>query len=222
MTDLTVLVIDDDFHIADLHAHLVAETPGFRSIGTVGTARGALSVIESTAPDLVLLDAYLPDGSGMELIRRIPSDVIAITAANDPSMVRQAIRAGAFGYLIKPFERRLLSELLLSYAAYAEAASSDRPLDQRGVDRLFGLLRPGTKARARTATEQAVLTCVAESGTELSAPEIAERIGVSRATAQRYLGALATERLIVVQLKYGSTGRPEHRYQLAAAQGHRP
>ncbi|RFA22722.1 response regulator [Subtercola boreus] len=217
MTDLSALVVDDDFHIADLHARLVAGAPGFRCVGTAGTARGALSLIDSARPDLVLLDAYLPDGSGIELIRRIEPDVIALTAANDSDTVRRAIRSGAFGFLIKPFEPHLLAEKLVSYAAYAEAVAAPRALNQASVDRLFGMLRPDVKARTRTATEQAVLTCIADSGRELSAPDIAERVGVSRATAQRYLGALATERLITVQLKYGATGRPEHRYRLAAS-----
>ena len=47
---------------------------------------------------------------------------------------------------------------------------------------------------------------------ELSAVDVAERVGVSRATAQRYLSGLAADGSIRVQLNYGSTGRPEHRY----------
>ena len=54
---------------------------------------------------------------------------------------------------------------------------------------------------------QAVLDTIDAAGTELSAPDIAAALDVSRATAQRYLGSLAVEKLIEVQLKYGSTGR---------------
>ena len=51
----------------------------------------------------------------------------------------------------------------------------------------------------------------------LSAPVVAERVGISRATAQRYLSALANEGHLAVELQYGATGRPEHRYRAAIA-----
>ncbi|MFC6258086.1 helix-turn-helix domain-containing protein, partial [Kocuria oceani] len=45
---------------------------------------------------------------------------------------------------------------------------------------------------------------------------IARKVGISRATAQRYLSALAEDGSVEIQLRYGSTGRPEHRYGPAA------
>ena len=47
-----------------------------------------------------------------------------------------------------------------------------------------------------------------------SAGEIAEAVGISRATAQRYLSGLVDEGTIAMQLRYGTTGRPEHRYSV--------
>jgi len=67
--------------------------------------------------------------------------------------------------------------------------------------------------RARSATEKAVLSAL-ESGEDSSAAEVARTVGVSRATAQRYLSALADEGSVSIQLQYGATGRPEHRYGL--------
>jgi two-component system CitB family response regulator len=213
--DLTVLVVDDDFRIARLHEGLVESAPGFRSLGTASSVRAALAVLDAERPDLVLLDAYLPDGSGLDLVRRIEPDVILITAADDAATVRRALRGGAVSYLVKPFAPELLLARLAAYAAYRAGLDTDRPLDQAAVDRAMQALRPGrTATQARPATEQAVLDALAASGDELSAPEIAERVGVSRATAQRYLGALARDRVVDVQLKYGSTGRPEHRYRI--------
>jgi two-component system CitB family response regulator len=56
-----------------------------------------------------------------------------------------------------------------------------------------------------------------EVGAPLSAAEIARKVGISRATAQRYLSALAEDGSVEIQLRYGSTGRPEHRYGPAAS-----
>lgn len=213
--EIPVLVVDDDFYIAQLHTRVVDQTPGFRLVGSVGTARGALSLIESSRPELVLLDTYLPDGSGIELIRHIAPDVIAVTAANEPETVKKALRYGVFSYLVKPFAPAVLQARLASYAlhrAALDAALGAERLDQAAIDRLSGSWRSGTPTRTRATTEQAVLDAVRAAEGELSASQIAAVLGVSRATAQRYLGSLAAEKLIDVQLKYGSTGRPEHRY----------
>ena len=80
----------------------------------------------------------------------------------------------------------------------------------------------GRPSPSRSATEQAVLEQFgADAGAgggsaadhlELSAADVAARVGVSRATAQRYLAALAADGLVTMKLSYGTTGRPEHRY----------
>jgi two-component system CitB family response regulator len=57
-------------------------------------------------------------------------------------------------------------------------------------------------------------------GEQYSAADVAARVGVSRATAQRYLSALADDGAVDIQLRYGTTGRPEHRYGIPAATGH--
>jgi two-component system CitB family response regulator len=214
---LGVVVVDDDFRIAGLHGGIVDATPGFALLGTAGTVRATLRLLETARPDLVLLDAYLPDGSGLDLVRRIDPDVIMVTAANDPALVRQALRHGAFSYLVKPFDPAALRARLDSYSAYRSALRSDEPLDQLALDAALASRHPveSNAARPRTATEQAVLDALLAAEGPRSAPEVAEALGVSRATAQRHLGALAAEGFVSLELKYGSTGRPEHRYSLA-------
>ena len=103
-------------------------------------------------------------------------------------------------------------------------------MDQEALERALRILHSGDAAKAaspsRSATEQAVLEQFgAEVGAgtgaaggaevgplELSAADVAARVGVSRATAQRYLAALAADGLVTMKLSYGTTGRPEHRY----------
>jgi two-component system CitB family response regulator len=90
-------------------------------------------------------------------------------------------------------------------------------LDQDAVERAKRALIPGDvtpSSKPRSATEAAVLESLVP-GEQYSAAEVAGRVGVSRATAQRYLSSLADDGAVDIQLRYGTTGRPEHRYGLA-------
>ncbi|MFD6445251.1 response regulator [Promicromonospora sp. NPDC060204] len=213
-----VVVVDDDFHVARLHTRIVESVEGFGVVATAGTAAQAAAVIDAEEPDLVLADIYLPDGSGLDVIARRDVDAIVLSAAVATAAVRKALQRGAFGYLIKPFADDDLTELLRAYGRYRNLVDSQAELDQEAVDRARRVLhgaggRDG--AARRSPTETAVLGALAEAGAALSAPMVADRVGVSRATAQRYLSALAHQGHLVVELRYGSTGRPEHRYRTA-------
>ena len=89
------------------------------------------------------------------------------------------------------------------------------------MERAKRALIPGdvtASARPRSATEAAVLDSL-EPGQQYSAAEVAARVGVSRATAQRYLSSLADDGAVDIQLRYGTTGRPEHRYGVPPGTG---
>lgn len=214
--DLRVLIVDDDFHVAQLHVEYVQSVPGFRALEPVGTAKSALDAVAKQQPDLVLLDVYLPDALGLDLLRTLDTDAFLLTAAAEADAIRKAFRRGALGYLVKPFAAERLGQLLRAYARYRRLLAGQQSIDQNTIERALRGLMPaqGTvNTRARSATEKAVLSAL-ESGEDSSAAEVARTVGVSRATAQRYLSALADEGSVSIQLQYGATGRPEHRYGL--------
>lgn len=226
MTELTVLVVDDDFYVADLHRRQVEQLPGLRALPAVGTVAEVRRVLAERHVDLLLLDVHLPDGSGLDLLREVDVDVFVLSAASDSPTVRRALRRGALGYLIKPFASRTLVDRLRAYQRYRNVLDERSAVDQEALERALRILHSGDAAKAaspsRSATEQAVLEqFAAETGAgggvepgplELSAADVAARVGVSRATAQRYLAALAADGLVTMKLSYGTTGRPEHRY----------
>jgi len=228
--ETTVLVVDDDFRVASVHVGFVEAVAGFRVVGQAGSAAEALRQARDLRPDLVLMDVYLPDGDGLEVVRQLLADpdpatapgaapaVIVISAANDLATVRRAVQLGALHYLVKPFGFAELAERLTNFrqaqeriAALGDAASQD------DVNRLFDLLRPAAtppaeEGRRLAPTLQTVLDAVTARRTDVSAQEIATAIGISRTTAQRALTQLEQSGLVRLELRYGSTGRPEHRY----------
>ena len=224
---IRVVVVDDDFRIAGIHAAYVDKVDGFQAITQAHTAAEAIAAVDRLRPDLLLLDLYLPDEHGLELVARLrrdghpPVDVIVISAAKDADSVRAAMQGGALHYLLKPFGFPALRDKLLSYAQMRSRLSALHEPDQRSVDRIFGALRApdqlaGAKGRSPH-TLEAVERLLVSSGQEVSAAEVAEVTGMSRATAQRYLSHLHEMGRVEIRLRYGSGGRPEHRYRWARA-----
>ena len=219
---IRTLVVDDDFRVAAIHAAYVNKVDGFEVIAEAHTAADAVDAVDRLRPDLMLLDLYLPDEHGLKLVARLrdghpPVDVIVITAAKDADSVRVAMQSGALHYLLKPFSFPVLRDKLLSYAQMRTRLSAVREADQRTVDRVFGALRApdqlaGAKGRS-VHTLEAVEQLLMETADDLSAAEVAERTGMSRATAQRYLSHLHEVGRVDIRLRYGSGGRPEHGYR---------
>lgn len=221
-----VLVVDDDFRVANIHAAFVERTDGFVVVGKEHTAAAALAAAGRLAPDLVLMDVYLPDGSGLDVVRSLleqakPPHVIVISAARELDAVRSAMQLGAIHYLVKPFGYEALAERLESYRRLRSRFERLGPApEQADVDELFHALRtvpatPVRPAKGHSAPTLALVLEAVRSGDEpMSAAQVAEHVGVSRVTAQRYLSYLERHGVLTLQLRYGTSGRPENRYRV--------
>ncbi len=223
---ISVLVVDDDFMVARLHSSVVAREEGFEVAGIASTGTDALRAVEATRPDLVLLDIYLPDMTGLEVLRRLREgggediDVIVISAARDLDTLRTALRGGVFHYLVKPFEIESLQQRLREYAVHRAELDELTEVGQDDVDRVFrvgavaragGLLPKGISQETTDLVLQA-LEAADEDG--LSATECAESTGLSRSSTRRYLEHLVSVGTAEMRPRYGAAGRPERRYRL--------
>ncbi len=199
---IRTLVVDDDYMAASVHRSYVERVHGFEVVGEAHTGRETIELARRLQPDLILLDIYLPDISGLEV---------------------WAMQGGVIHYLVKPFFFDTFRERLEKYAALRARMSRMREADQVEIDRLYALLRAqGTTELPKgisSPTLALVLEVVGEAGEDVTAGDVAERAGISRGTARRYLEFLASSGSLELTLRYGATGRPEHLYRAVPTGG---
>ena len=219
---IRVLVVDDDFMVAKVHRGFVDRVPGFTTVGVAHTGADALAQVGAVRPDLVLLDIYLPDITGLDVLRRLREsgdggpDVLAVTAARDVSTVRSALRGGVVHYVLKPFGFDVLRDRLERYAAVQGRLAGTTDVGQPDVDQLFAAMRmtSAPMPKGLTAdTSRLIADAMRDCPGDLSAEECAERIGLSRVSTRRYLEHFVTAGKAEVRLRYGSAGRPQRRYR---------
>lgn len=229
MKDFSVLVVEDDFRVADINRQYIEAVEGFRVSGTARSGREALDFLAQPdlLPDLVLLDLYIPDMQGLELFRTIRQlypdmDLIAVTAANEAGTVRGLLRGGIFDIIIKPFDSDRFAKTLERYRTFREQTDSASAFTQQEIDRLTGFRSLPSSPPAGGGdlpkgidpiTLGEILGFFEESGTDgITAAELSKEIGTSRSTARRYLEYLVSAGKIRTHLIYGTVGRPERRY----------
>jgi response regulator of citrate/malate metabolism len=150
---IRALVVEDDPLLAEAHRTFVQRVPGFAVAGVAGHGVEALRFVAQHQIDLVLLDFYLPDISGLEVCRSLRAhgaavDVIEVTSARDLDVVRTALAYGVVQYLLKPFSFATFRDRLERYADYRRQMSRAGPA-RVSLPLVGGLGRLGGQAGRR-------------------------------------------------------------------------
>jgi response regulator of citrate/malate metabolism len=225
VTDIRVLVVEDEPLLAQAHKAYTERVPGFAVVGVAHTAREAMAALRHRAGedvDLVLLDFRLPDLHGLDVCRALRAagssvDVLAVTSARDLAVVRTAVSLGVTHYLLKPFTFAAFRDKLERYADYRRQALAEGEVAaQHEVDRMFATLRGAAQHTLPKGLDAQTLNRVLSAlapGSGRSATEVSQQTGISRVTARRYLEYLVTAERAVRTPRYGTPGRPEVEYR---------
>ena len=224
---IRVVIAEDDPQIAEIQQRFLSRIDGFELVGVAHSITEAFDLVEVLKPDLLLLDVYFPDGTGLDLLRDlrakyITTDVILITAAKDVETLREAMHGGVFYFLIKPLIFERLQEALQRYQEHLQKLRDLDQLAQTDIDKLFNS-NPQTgmatqkPERLPKGVDQLTLNKVRQAFIEhptrhFSAEEMGDIIGASRTTARRYLEYLTGTEEAKAEVSYGTVGRPERRY----------
>jgi DNA-binding NarL/FixJ family response regulator len=162
-------------------------------VGESASAAEALRRIPAVHPDLVVLDAELPDGSGVDVCRQVLDHdpvirALILTSSQNDELLFAAIMAGASGYVLKQIPGKDLVD------AVRTVASGQSLLDPAVTDRVLRRIRDGREEPRELATlterEQHILELVAEG---LTNRQIAQRTYLAEKTVKNYVSSLLSK-----------------------------
>ncbi len=171
-------------------AHLVGEEPDLLVVGEAASAAEAMVRIPATRPDVAVLDARLPDGSGIDVCRDIRSAMptvrcLILTSYDDSDALFAAVMAGAAGYLLKEVRGASFVD------AIRQVAAGNSLLDPSVTERLLTRLREGepkdTRLQSLTDREREILTLIADGMTNR---QIGEKLFLAEKTVKNYVSGL--------------------------------
>jgi response regulator of citrate/malate metabolism len=223
MPEWRVLIVEDNPVVARLHHRFMAGLPNFAVVAIAETADQALMLLKNLRPDLILLDLALPGEDGLSLLRRVRAaeddvEVIAVTASRSAKVVRATVHLGVVDYLVKPFTPDRLRQALGEFLHRMAAVRRTR-LDQEDVDLLCASGRVSPRWLPKDLTDsrlEQTRRVLRENGDGLTAQAAADRLGVSRVTARRYLEYLVTAEEARVDYVQHGPGRPRKAYCVRA------
>ncbi|MCH4825965.1 MAG: response regulator [Planococcus sp. (in: firmicutes)] len=220
---IQVYIAEDDFRVANIHEQFLKKIPEVQLLGKASNCQETLKAIQEHKIDLIILDNYMPDGLGIDLIDDIRSlspqtDVILVSAENDKGYIEQAIRKGVKGIIIKPATLERFVSTIVKYIENKKTLQNTHDIDQHFLDDFFGVKlvqKPTIGAKGiDPLTLEKVRDILTGNTLGITAEKMGEQMGASRTTARRYLEHLVTIEECYAELAYGIVGRPERHYYM--------
>jgi two-component system, NarL family, response regulator LiaR len=187
MTPIRVLIVDDHAIVREGLHTLLSEEGEFVVVGEATRGTEALTLVDTLQPDVVLMDLAMPEMDGIETIRRLQQkkakcNILVLTSFSEDQRVRDAIQAGAIGYLLKDV---LKGDLLRAIRAAARGEPTLHPEAQRVLMRQAAA--PVSLLEELTEREMDVLRLIAQGR---SNKEIAARLHLTEGTVKGYVSTI--------------------------------
>lgn len=216
-----MFIVEDEPIVLEVNKGFLEKMDGFSLIGQATTGKDALEQIKELKPKLILLDMFLPDISGLDILvdlrsERIPSDIIMITAARDAGTIQEVMRLGAVDYLVKPFRFERFQKSLQEYRKMLKKIESLQTLVQADIDEWLGNLEDEDDLPKgfNDITMKQILLGLGSTEEPITAEQLGQTLGMARVTVRKYLDFLAGKDKVHIELQYGNVGRPTKYYSL--------
>lgn len=219
---IKVLIVEDDPMVAFINKQYLNKIGGIEAVGPVCTEEDIIKEMLDNKIDLILLDVFLPEKSGLEILKSLRSkkyivDVIIISAANSPEELRKAFALGIVDYLIKPFQFDRFEEAVNKFKFKNNVLSKEHGLSQEDVDKLYVANKMSElppKGLTRITLQNILNVFTNDEGRVWTLREIASEVSLSNVTVKKYMDYLEQIEKVNVEITYGNVGRPEYKYTL--------
>lgn len=225
---IKVMIIEDDPMVRAINSKFLEKIDDFHLVKAVSNLSDAKQFISQEIIDLILLDIYLPNENGIDLLKwlrneEIKTDVILITADNTSKRILESFRYGAVDYLIKPFTLERFIETMNDFKKRYNGLNNLEIIGQNELDKcICKSVAPEKEVEASEDDFEKginkytykIIWDEVEKSTEkyLTAKKLSEKTGVARVTVRKYLEYMEKEGKLKKILKYGKVGRPQHKY----------
>ncbi len=224
---IKTVIVEDDLMVAAINNQYLMKTTGFQVTATFHSGKDALTFLKDNPVDLLLLDLYMPDGSGLELLAELrkqnrKEDVIMITAANDAEHITEALHLGVIDYLVKPFTYERFSQAVDKFLLQRKIMENGMQFSQDDIDQLIHMTRPSQSSREmelqkgiQRQTLEKLRRCLKQHlHSYLTSEQLAGETGLSKVTIRRYMNYLIEQREIESRVDYETGGRPRVEYRM--------
>ncbi len=220
-----VIVIEDDPMVQEINRKFIDSDARFRVVGLADNGAEGLELVRMEQPDLVVMDIFMPTLDGISTLTRLRAenkavDVIVISAAKDKPTIQTMLRGGVIDYIIKPFKVERMKQALDKFVQMRLHWQQDGTVSQGELDQLLygesGGREPINGEQLpkglNDITLQQIVHHLTQNAAYFSAEEVAEKVGIARVTARRYLEYLEKTGKVKRDVVYGGVGRPTNRY----------
>ncbi|WP_084167644.1 response regulator [Shouchella lehensis] len=217
------MIAEDDYHVAGIHEKFLQQLPDIHVVAKAQTANETIQLVNRYQPDLVLLDVYLPDQLGVDVVEQLYEvaphvQIILITAATEKDIFTEALHLGVIDYLIKPIAFERLKEAIEKAQAQSKQLKQSPRITQALADSFFLRVKDNSDKESELPkgidrlTLEKVRHLLSKQQDGITAEALGKEFGASRTTSRRYLEYLISIDEAKAELEYGIVGRPERKY----------
>lgn len=186
-TDINVMIIDDHEVVRRGIAEVVDRADGLKVVAEAGSVAEAVNRAVLVRPHVALVDLRLPDGTGIDIIEKLSTEVpelrpIVLTSFDDDDALAEALRAGAKAYLLKSVRGAEITDVIRAVAS-GRVLLDERTVTRRRADH-------DDPTADLTPSERKVLDLI---GDGLSNREIGDRLGVAEKTIKNHITSLLSK-----------------------------
>lgn len=224
---IRTIIVEDDPMVSFIHNQYLEKNPNVRVIACFNNAKDAWSYICKYSIDLIILDVYMPEMTGLSLLQKMRAnedrtEVIMVTADNSLADIQAAMSLGVLDYLVKPFEPDRLNYAIQKYISKHNISSAEATLTQEEIDVMLSPDNPALhhggqqmdKGIQQTTLKMLMDCLKRHSGERVSCDVLADQSGLSKVTVRRYMNHLIQEDKVKSIIDYQTGGRPRITYQL--------